>query len=250
MAQYFNVTDLTSDDHIFETIKYVGKDCKSSICYCAISQSASAFISTIVEDLSPVGYFVLKLNDVLNPVDYANGNEPNMIFIRSVKNEVYKNGELTFVKFVEDNILDQRQVAKLLFDTITPKTLYILDSKKKKSFPYNALENTVYTLSNIETSTHAHRMQYPNQICGLSASFLVESILHHNVTESIILYLCEPDEMTSLSFAEWARLILDKIDHERVSNLANWQQFNFDDVLNHSLHNLIILQGGILAMSK
>ena len=251
MAQYFNVSDLTSDDHYYESIKYVGGDCKSSICFCGISQAASALISTIVEDLNPIGYFVITLHDILNPVDYSNGNEPNLIFIRSFRNEVYKNGDITFIKFAESSVMEQQQTAKAIFETVSPKTIFVLDSKKKRTFSDNCYENSVYTLSNREKGSIENSLSSPNQICGLSAGILIYSIPFEKEIECIIEYLCEPDDsLVSFSFTDWTRLILSKIDEDQVNNLAIWKKFNFDDVLNHSMHNLIILQGGILAVTK
>ena len=251
MAQYFNVSDLTSDDHCFESIKYVGGDCQSSICFCGISQPASALISTIVEDLNPIGYFIITINDILNPVDYSNGNEPNLIFIRSFRNEVYKNGDITFVKFSESKIMEQQQTAKIIFEKISPKTIFVLDSQKKRLFVDKCHENIVYSLSNRMNGSKEDSLNSPNQICGLSAGILIHSIPYEKEIECIIEYLCEPDDnLSSFSFADWTRLVLSKIEEDQVNNLAIWKKFNFDEVLNQSMHNLIILQGGILAVTK
>ena len=247
MAQFFNVVDLTSDDHIYETVKYVGSDCSSSICFCAISQPGSALISAIVEGFSPVGYFILSTHDVLNPVDYSNGNDPNLIFIKSTRNEVYKNGDITFVKFAEGAIINQSTVSNIIIEKVSPKIIYVLDSQKKSLFINDSRENSVYTLGN--DNMLVNTLSSPNQVSGLSASLLIESMIKKiNCTIEL---LCEPDDkLSNFSFAEWTRKILSVIDNDQVKNLSIWSKYNFDDVLNYALHNLIILKGGILAATK
>ena len=241
-SDVFSAVDITIEDHTYESIKYIGDNCESSICFCAISQSANSLISALTDEFTPIGYFIITISDILNPIEYSNGDTPSLMFIRSYRNEIYKNGNVSFVCFSESDVKNQSEITKAIYKTINPTSIVVFDSQKKSKFIGKSEENTVYTFGMNSTTTFPS----PDKICGLSASLFIESMLHKDV-KCMIYYLCESDdEPITKAFEEWTNILLEYIENDASKNSIDWKCPQKEELISHALHNLLVLQGGTI----
>lgn len=217
-SSIFTYTDLSDGDHEITTMKYVGEDAKNSICFVAVSPSACAFFSSITEDMNPVGFFIVTVHDILNPIEYANGQKPIMKFVRSIRNEVFKIQNLTLVSF-EHAELCVHQCVNSVFETINPESIYILHSNTKSEFPCDVEVPYLYFLP---SETEEQRIPIKNQIKGIAAGLLTIGEIQNVKVQ--VCQLVEDDIGSSVeSMYLWSKFISKhiNIDPEMIAKHAN-----------------------------
>ena len=173
----FTFVDLTEGDHEFSSMKYVGEDISNKICICSVSNSSSSLLSAITEEINPIGFFIINISDIINPIDFANGSEPCLKFVRSFRNEVFKIGEITLIIFEKPNLCAKQSV-DTIFEMVKPQEILVLDSIPKSSFVGETDFPTTYILPNQIFKRETENIEYPilpavNKVSGVGAGLLI-----------------------------------------------------------------------------
>ncbi|OHT09639.1 hypothetical protein TRFO_21454 [Tritrichomonas foetus] len=204
----FSFINLSEGDHEYATFKYVGADISNKICFCAVSPSACSLFSAITEDLNPVGFFIITINDIINPIDFANGSEPCTKFIRSFRNEVFKIGDVTFILFERPNICTSESVNAVI-EMVKPEEIHVFGSISKNEFIGETEAPKIYYLSTDQIEGDS-KLAYPNTIKDVAAGLLIRGLV--NRIKVKVLHLVESDHGANVDSMElWAAKIADYI---------------------------------------
>lgn len=174
MEQVFSFVDLSEQDHQFSTFKYSGNEIKNNICICAVSPTSLALFSSIVEDFNPVGFFITTIHDIINPIDYANGNEPSTKFIRSFRNEVYVMNDMTIILYEKPNVCTKEAV-NTIFDLVKPEKILVFTSLSNQEFKESIEIPKLFFLSNFPESNleQLEKLPSPHKIEHMPAGLLI-----------------------------------------------------------------------------
>lgn len=176
----FSFVDLSEGDHELAFFKYVGDDITNKICFCAVSTSSCSLFSTLTEDLNPVGYFIITINDIINTIPYANGADPCTKFVRSFRNEVFKIGQVTLVLFENPEICTKESV-NAVFDLIKAEQIYVFSTISKNQFKNETEFPKIYYMATkveeeyekeIGKNDNESKLPYPNRLQNIAAGLL------------------------------------------------------------------------------
>lgn len=241
MNQPFSALDISNEDHIFEQTKYVGKPCQSSVCFLAVSPESSSLISALTEEMNPVGFFLIDISDISNPVDYANGSDCSLMFLKSFRNEVFKLGDITLVNFTNYRS-NHQEYAHLILQTVAPKEIYVFDVLSKEIVQESKEPTKFFEFTNITSNDANVSFPMPNSVSGISASIIAESFIQNELLFKVLLVEKVTKTIPPDSFKEWTNIVLDKIDKDRASGPSSWPLLFLNDVVNHAHHNLLVSQ--------
>lgn len=208
----FSVLDLGIEDHQISSLKYSGENILNKYCVCGVTTLGRSFLSGLTEiiGLNPVGYFVATIEEITNPVEYANGGDPKTKFIRSIRSEVFVYREITIIMIEKPNLCE-REFIEQIFNLVKPEKIYILDSVKKD-------ENLKITfLSNKEEKS------INNIIDNISAGFLIMGKFE-NIEVNVHYLTVNKNGSSSESMKLWADSMKDifQINSDNMSKHANY----------------------------
>ncbi|EAX98654.1 hypothetical protein TVAG_403360 [Trichomonas vaginalis G3] len=240
-SSVFTAVDISSEDHSFESIKYIGKDCKSSICLCAVSTESSALFSAITNELNPIGFFLADISDISNPIEYANGIEPKLMFLRSFRNEVFKIGDITLVNFSNYAVCHQ-ELAQLLIDTISPKSIYVFNTISLTDTSKNSDDISFTEFTNMKNASEEEKYKIPKLVKGISASIITYSFIQQELQYKVSILETKRKTISQEDFKVWTKIILDIIEDDKKKNNSVTPNLTSEDVINLSHHNLLLSQ--------
>ncbi|KAK8885098.1 hypothetical protein M9Y10_044227 [Tritrichomonas musculus] len=178
----FSFVDLSEGDHEFATFKYVGDDISNKICFCAVTPSSCSLFSTLTDELNPVGFFIITINDIINTIDYANGADPCPKFVRSFRNEVFKIGEVTIVLFENPEICSKESV-DAIFDLVKAEQIFVFSTISKNLFKTDTESPKLYYIATKKSEENKRdldsqndnesKLPFPNRLENISAGLLI-----------------------------------------------------------------------------
>jgi hypothetical protein len=170
MSALFSFIDLTEDDHEMAMFKYSGPDLKCTTCICATTANSRAFLSSAANELNPVGYFIITIHDISNPIDYANGAEPRTKPIRSVRNEIFQSGP-TLLVLLEQPDLCPSDIAHFIFHTVKPELVIALVTIPISAYRGEGISAPQLFRVSLDDS-HEVKLPPPNRITNIGAALL------------------------------------------------------------------------------
>lgn len=170
MKPIFDFVDIGEGDHEIASLTYSGSDIKCKTCIVGVTPSACSILSAITENINPIGFFIITLNDILNPIDYANGADPQTKFIRSFRNEVFRLNDITLILFERPNLCTVQSVNSVL-EMTGAETVIVLSSILEGDFVGEIVTPKMFILSNQETAEDV-RLPFPNKISDIAAGML------------------------------------------------------------------------------
>lgn len=219
MEAIFDFVDLGEGDHDMATLKYSGSEIKCKTCIVGVTPSACSFLAAITENLNPLGFFIITVHDILNPIDYANGSEPQTKFVRSFRNEVFRINDTVLILFERPNLCTLQSVNSV-FEMTGAERMLVLNSTTESEFIGEVSAPKMFILSNQEIATY-EKLPFPNQISHVAAGLLtVGSTENIAVT---VTHLVEPSGGPSVeSMMLWSRYLagIIEIDEEATAQHA------------------------------
>ena len=184
MDKIFDFPGFSQRDRELSTLRYVGNDIKCKICVVAATKSACTLLSHVVNGYNPIGFFVVGLNEVINPIEYANGESPDLKIINSYRYPVFRIGETILVHLADPNLPPHKPVS-LLLDLTAAQEIFILNSSPESEFIGDAIAPSLFILSPTTSE-----LPLPNRVTGIAAGMLLLAPLHK--ANPRVLHLIEP----------------------------------------------------------
>jgi hypothetical protein len=159
---------LSEVDSVVSTVEYVGDQFAASLVICGTTTSASIVVRAIARSAARAGDFLITFNTVMNPTEYANGDDPVLKPLRLTKIPVFRIGNAALVPF--DPRQCPRSIVPALYDALKPTDVVVLDSGHASLFMGEPEVPSLYFLS---PSPREPKFPVPNSVPGLAAGLLV-----------------------------------------------------------------------------
>lgn len=140
----------------------------------AVTSSACALIAAIANDSPPIGFFLVNVGDIMNPIAYANGMEPQTKSMRVYRNEVFCLNDTVFVAFQPVASCTAHFVRSIL-EMTAAETVVVLSSMSVTKYVGNPDAPQIYTLPDKQPGVAA--LPAPNKVTGVAAGLLTIGIL-------------------------------------------------------------------------
>ena len=188
----FDFVDLSVGDHEVATFKYVGNDLKCKTCLVGVTPLGCSFLGAFTATLNPIGVFVVNVNDVLNPLEYANGSNPQCYFIRSFRSEVFRIGDVVLIQLERPHLAVHESVKSVLEMTEAEQVI-VLSSVPKKEFAGEVAAPKLFALSTREEET-IEILPAPNSVSNVGAGLLTLGALSNRHVR--VLHVVEGEDST------------------------------------------------------
>ena len=218
MARIFDFVDLSVGDHEVAAVKYIGSDIKCRTCVVGASSGACAFIGEATKSLNPIGVFVITLHDISNPIEYANGSEPQLSFVRDFRNEVFRIGNSVLIQF-EESKLCMHECVNNVIEMTKAEDIIVLTSADRESFIGPIEPPKLFALSTIDEET-VKLLPYPNKIENIAAGFLTLGPLH-NIRVRVLHLVEDSMNMTSEAVEMWIQELSGILSDQNITDLAD-----------------------------
>ena len=193
MDRIFDFVDLSVGDHEVATFEYVGtNDIKCKTCVVGVTQLGCSFLGAFTATLNPIGVFVVNVNDVVNPLEYANGSDPQHLFIRSFRSEVFRIGDVVLIQFERPQLAVHESVKRVLEMTEAEQVI-VLSSMPKEEFVGNVEAPKLFALSTREEEA-IEILPAPNSVRNVSAGLLTLGALSNRHVR--VLHIVEGEDST------------------------------------------------------
>jgi hypothetical protein len=167
----FSFEDIGCGDHQLGTFKYVGSQVTSPICICSVTASASSLLSAITADQCPVGFIVVMVHEICNPLDYANGREAVTRPIRSFHSQVFRHSDKVIFILFENANFCVFETVQFIFESIAPERIVVLGSILAKDFIGAVHAPDIFFLSSNQCDQP--RLPAPNTVHHIAAALLI-----------------------------------------------------------------------------
>lgn len=162
---------LSQADRLLDKIVYEGDDISCNTCICAVNNTSSAVINSIVKKMTPVGYIIDKEMEIINAEEYANGGNADLQQVGEKKHPVYKyNGIVLFN--LSEQIFNHVGCARVIINSTKAQEIKIITSTHQSLLAGYFEAGKLFILS---TKPEENSYPAPNIINGIAAGVLTLS---------------------------------------------------------------------------
>jgi len=210
----FKFEDLCCDDQILFKAKYSGQKHSTNNFACSCSRISSCFFDALTYSRTPIGFIVCSAYHIINTIEYANGDDPKLLLLRSKRFGVFDFDNCIIV-CIEEESIDTNSFIDIIYSCFEPENIFIFSSS--------------HYCTNFVTS---HNIPKGFTIQGIPAAFftLSHDCQHKNFT---LIHVEESNESYSIQF------VSDNFFSYVISEEN--QKYDQKELIEHSLHNLKVL---------
>lgn len=206
------------EDRIMSTISFSSDKIEVKTLIISVDKVTSSFLGAINEEEEPSFYFQIDDNDIVNFVEYSNGDEPKLNNIRTFKKSVKIINDVCLVDF-STNVFNQQKAADVILNSIKAENIIILHSIRYSLFTNISKKPSDYYI--LSTDTKESNLPIPNFISGVGSGIFTLSLVN-NIPCKMYLLIEEDFGSTIQCFQTIANIIKQfvAIDVEKVIQTA------------------------------